>query len=227
MSNPRRYRSGIPWAGVILIVLGALFLVDTLGIMDLGDLIGNWWPIVFILVGVVKLGDTEKTGAVLFLVLGAVLLGATLDIYDWDVLGRFWPVILIFIGGMLLWRSRRKQRPGEWEDSGDTVQARAIFGGMERSHRSGNFRGGLVEVMFGGVELDFRDSSLASGGATLDVTVMFGGAEITVPRDWRVVVTGTPILGGIENRTGSDATPDAPTLTCRCTVAFGGIEIRD
>ncbi len=226
MSSPRQHRSGTPWAGIILIVLGGLFLLDTLDIMDFGDVIGDWWPLVLIVIGLLKLRDREKTGALFFLLFGLVFLGATLDFIEWYSIGQLWPLILIFIGLMLLWRGTQS-RNGQYEESGDTVRARALFGGVERAFRSANFRGGLVEVMFGGVELDLRNSQLAPEGATLDITAMFGGAEITIPGDWRVEVTGTPILGGIENKTGSGAEPGGPLLACRCTVAFGGIEIRE
>jgi len=41
-------------------------------------------------------------------------------------------------------------------------------------------------------------------------------------------MTGSPILGGLENKVHLSET-DKPlnTIRCHCTVAFGGIEIRN
>ncbi len=49
---------------VVLIVLGALFLLNNLGItnISLGELISKWWPALLILVGISMLlrGNTAK-----------------------------------------------------------------------------------------------------------------------------------------------------------------------
>lgn len=41
-------------SAIILIVLGALFLLQNLGLLDfdLGRLLSTWWPLILILVGV-------------------------------------------------------------------------------------------------------------------------------------------------------------------------------
>lgn len=62
----------------------------------------------------------------------------------------------------------------------------------------------------------------------MNITALFGGVEMIVPPDWQVSVSGTPILGAIENkttRTGSEQ--EGKKVNCRCTVAFGGVEIKN
>jgi hypothetical protein len=61
----------------------------------------------------------------------------------------------------------------------------------------------------------------------LDLLVAFGGIDIRVPQDWKVVTTGIPIFGGWENKTESieNSQPEAPVLEVRCMAAFGGVEI--
>jgi len=49
-----RYRSSV--AALILILLGALFLVSNLGLVPrLGPLLHQWWPLILIVVGVAML----------------------------------------------------------------------------------------------------------------------------------------------------------------------------
>jgi uncharacterized integral membrane protein len=39
------------WTGVILIVIGAIFLLDSLGVMEFNYLIRKFWPVILILIG--------------------------------------------------------------------------------------------------------------------------------------------------------------------------------
>ena len=39
-------------SGIILIVVGVIFLLDTVGIVRAGDLFGEYWPLALISVGV-------------------------------------------------------------------------------------------------------------------------------------------------------------------------------
>ncbi|HKJ69800.1 MAG TPA: DUF5668 domain-containing protein [bacterium] len=228
MNQQRTRQTSHQWIGILLILVGILFLLTTLDILDLGDLFSDWWPVLIILVGVFKLRERDKMSAVVFIVIGAVLLTATVGILSWSTIGRLWPVLLILAGVSLLWQRYRPARSDLHADTSDTVLVRAIFGGVERHMKSSNFRGGIAEATFGGVELNLRGSTLSSDGAVLDLSAIFGGVELTVPDDWHVVVTGSPILGGIENKVPApEAETEGPVLRCNCTVIAGGIEIKD
>ena len=52
----------------------------------------------------------------------------------------------------------------------------------------------------GGIEMDLRPASTATGDAVIDVFVMWGGIEITVPPDWAVVNHILPIMGGVVDK---------------------------
>jgi predicted membrane protein len=80
-------------------------------------------------------------------------------------------------------------------------------------------------ALFGGVEIDLTEAKAIDSGCVVNVTALFGGAEIRVPKDWNVIVSGTPIFGGIEDKSKGGA-EDAVNITLNCTVAFGGLEIR-
>ncbi|MGE5315440.1 MAG: cell wall-active antibiotics response protein LiaF [Acidobacteriota bacterium] len=45
-------RNQISYGGLILVILGVLFLLDTLDIAHFGQLISTWWPLILILIGI-------------------------------------------------------------------------------------------------------------------------------------------------------------------------------
>ena len=63
---------------------------------------------------------------------------------------------------------------------------------------------------------------------TIDVKAVFGGIDILMPSNVRVVVDVTPILGGVENgtRTPLGADESTPTVFIKGTCLFGGLEVK-
>ena len=62
----------------------------------------------------------------------------------------------------------------------------------------------------------------------IDVKAVFGGIDILMPSNVRVVVDVTPILGGVENgtRTPLGADESTPTVFIKGTCLFGGLEVK-
>lgn len=213
----------------VLIVLGGLLLTDNLGLvkLDIGDIVSTWWPSLLILFGlghlVANRGGTTLTPWIL-IGLGVLFQVITLGWASWGVL---WPVIIIVIGvAVLLQGSRIMRRPVATGD--DTVDLLAIFSGVERRVASSQFRGGKATAIFGGIELDLRDTQLA-GDATLNATALFGGVELRVPESWDVQVHGSPLFGGIEDKQSKRASagqPAGPRLEVYAEITFGGLEIK-
>ena len=217
--------------GILLILAGFLLLMHTLDVLDFGNVIANWWPLVLIVIGLFKLRETDKGPGVFLLVLGLIFLSATLDAIPWSGIWKLWPLVLIAIGVSFIIRRRHS---GAWwggskqETTEDYFRSSVIFGGVDRIISSENFKGGEITVLFGGAELDLRRVKVSPEGCTLSLTSIFGGVEIAVPSEWRVVVTGTPILGAIEDKTiRPEGEKTGPEVTIHCTVAFGGIEIHN
>ena len=77
----------------------------------------------------------------------------------------------------------------------------------------------------GGCELDMRDASI-KGEAVINVFAVFGGISIKVPRDWTVILHGTPIMGGFDEKT--NAPPDnTKRLIVNGYAIMGGVEVRN
>ncbi len=68
--------------------------------------------------------------------------------------------------------------------------------------------------------------------ATLEINAIFGGVEIRVPEAWQVAFRGTPIFGGIADKTRVGRTTDLSdprrkVLILTGAVIFGGVEIKN
>lgn len=83
-------------------------------------------------------------------------------------------------------------------NSEDYIVADTIFGSIERTVISKDFKGGRIRNLFGGTELDFSQSEL-KGAAVLDISQAFGQTTITVPGDWRVVADLSQVMAVVED----------------------------
>jgi hypothetical protein len=107
-------------------------------------------------------------------------------------------------------------------------QVVAVFGGASRK--------GLWQVpatmgavsVFGDIELDLRQATLAAGAASIRVTTVFGTTRITVPPEMHVVDDGWALFGGreIPPDTEESAGPSAPVLRVSGVSIFGLTTVR-
>ncbi len=158
-----------------------------------------------------------------------------------------WPILLIGAGLMVVYRSVtgrrvfdvkvvRLDKADNWtdktgeaagENKGDdaVINVTAVMGNYASRVTSQHFRGGEVTAVMGGCELDLRQSSI-DGEAVLDVFALFGGIQIKVPPDWTVVLMGTPVMGGFEEKTivPKDA---SKRLLIKGYAIMGGLEVRN
>jgi hypothetical protein len=111
------------------------------------------------------------------------------------------------------------------DESADEIVAVAIFAPLAFHSTAKAFRGGALECWYGGGVLDLRDAVLAPEGATLTVRAIFGGGQILVPADWKVVprVRG---MGGIQDvRPAREHDAIEPELIIEGMVFAGGFAV--
>ena len=214
--------------GLVLLALGALFLLEQTGNVDAGTIIGDWWPLVIVLVGALQWTTNPRAplGPAIIIGVGLVLLVGQLGVVPGGVANFLWPLVLIAIGGsILLNRSGLGIRSAS---NGAAIDRFVAFGGMELVDQSPHFRGGSLNAVFGGITLDLRQAQLAPEGANLGAFAAFGGVTILVPKGWRVNLSGLPIFGGLDNKTlqNGQLPEDAPTLNIQATVLFGGVDVK-
>ena len=92
-------------AGVILIGLGILFLIDRIGVADFGYVFQHYWPMVLVLIGLPKLFRREAFWSGMWL----VTLGVWMQIVRLHLFGltfsNAWPLLLIAIGAGMIVRT--------------------------------------------------------------------------------------------------------------------------
>jgi predicted membrane protein len=218
--------------GVLVIGMGLLFLLDNLAIWDFHRAI-QFWPMAFILVGVIKLFDTNSSDGYFLgglLILAGVLMTLSRMGYIYFSWRAMWPLLLIALGSLVLYKAVTGRRligtaVKDVAAGDDVVDVTAILGGFERRVTTPDFKGGEVTAVMGGCSLDMRASSI-QGEAVLNVFALFGGIEIKCPPDWTVVLHGTPIMGGFDEKTAQP--PDnSKRLIVRGYAIMGGVEVRN
>ena len=212
--------------GLLIIFLGIIFTLDNLDIADARTYL-RYWPAGLIAIGLAKLwqvhaGHGSAIGGVLFVVIGSWMLLDNLDVVVISL--ELWPLLLVLVGGMIVWNGLR-DRPDRGSAASDsTVNAIAILGGVNRGSNSNAFRGGELTAVMGGCEIDLRQAAI-NGEAVIDVFAMWGGIEIRVPENWRVIGRVTPLLGGFEDKTRPPQGVTTHTLIIRGMVLMGGVDV--
>jgi predicted membrane protein len=217
--------------GISLLLFGTLILLNNAGIfpqfqISFATLWNFFWPILFLGIGITLLFDKNFTPGAIFTILGIALLSTRL--LSFNFWSTFWPLIIIFAGLSILFRREKPisiNNAAKTSDE-DKVDDTVIFWGVEKKITSKDFKGGEINTVLGGYQLDLRDAKISKENAELNINCAFGGVEIFVPSDCRVVTNGTGILGGWT----PDLKPndiEKPVLTIKGVVAFGGVDIKE
>lgn len=215
--------------GIGILFLGSVLMMDNLRVPGTHYL-WRLWPLIIVAIGVLQIRTRKGScvGGYILLALGCLLSFST--IFNIDLGNLIAPLWLIGIGVLIVLHALNKQRrvPPCLKDSEDFLKGMAIFSAFKHRHPHSSFKGGELTALFGGVELDLRDATMAESYSRLDCFIMFGGGEIRVPDGWDVRVKVTAMFGGVNNKSiplprDSEC---RPILDITGMVLFGGIEIR-
>ncbi|TFG83028.1 MAG: hypothetical protein E4G74_01830 [Erysipelotrichales bacterium] len=235
--------------GMVLVVVGILVLLSNLDIFYVSDLIDYLWPSALILLGLASIVEHRRLtiwGMILVGIGALYLANAFALLYKLDTSALIGPVILVAIGiGLLFGRRsheiniRIPRDPihinvgNDFRSSGSSSSNNSskqnytgFLSSVEEHVLDEAFVSCEVTALLGGANMDFSDIKIAGNEATLNLNAIFGSVECRLPRDVRIVASGTPMLGGFENRCVSD--PNAvKTLFIRYTSMFGSVEIKN
>jgi hypothetical protein len=232
---------------VILITVGVLLFLGNLGIFPIHS-IWVFWPAIPIAFGISRLisGETGRgrSAGILLVLFGAFFLLSNLG---WLGLHAhrgswFFSLLLIGVGLAALFNgfdfSRQPAwgapfappRPGTVPNYENVIHDFVVFGALKRKLETPDFRGGEMTTIFGSIEMDLRRAFITQQARSVIINVMtvFGETKLRVPENWRVIVSGSGILGNFEDKTIPPNTgPDAPTLIIAGFAIFGSVQIED
>ncbi len=138
------------------------------------------------------------------------------------LLGVFLLNVLLVVAAQVV----KRMLPSYGDEDSDVFAAVAAMDGAEVVNRSDSFRAGSGTAVMGGMTIDLTEARISTS-ATLELTAVAGGIDVTVPAGWRVEMTSTMFAGGADNLTDPDGVPDeAPLLLVDARAYFGGVAIR-
>jgi len=111
-----------------------------------------------------------------------------------------------------------------------TFDQAVILSGFKRRVTSQRFRFGKATAILGGFHIDFTRADIDGSRAILHIDTVFGGGEVRVPDNWRIVIEATAVAGAFVDETYpqpvSASTP-VKELIVRGAAIFGGVNIKN
>ncbi|MDD2595851.1 MAG: DUF5668 domain-containing protein [Bacteroidales bacterium] len=235
--------------GLILIAVGAVWVMSNMGIINYSiRRIFISWQMLLIVLGVVELAKKHITsGLVLALTGGFFIIPRVAHLFPdgYMIANRFtanyWPFLLIIVGVVIIATiiTRKnspteqgfsanfsRDRDNEYSNINGTVHYDFMFSGTEQVFLEPVFHGGDINVLFGGVTLDLRRTSLPEGVTTLKVDALFGGTTIIAPSEWDIEIRQKSIFGGFKDNRMVVNSEKSAKLVVVADCLFGGGEIK-
>lgn len=215
--------------GILIVAIGVIYGGNVLGFWDLSINLAGWWTLFIIVPCAMSIfsGGLNIVNSVCVAIGVLLLLDAQGVIKDNLGPALIVPIIIIAIGlGILFrrWGRSSKGYNGVFAGNRDENYF-AVFGGSSPQFSGEIFRGANAYAIFGGVDLRLRDAIIKRDCA-INVYSIFGGTDIYLPSNVRVVISSTPVFGGVDNYFVSSTAETAPTVYIRALSVFGATDIK-
>lgn len=216
--------------GVILVMVGVIYGLNSLNIVDINLFFPGWWTLFIIVPCVIGLvTDGDKTGNIIGVIIGVLLFLGANDIIDYDLIWKLiFPLIIIVVGLSLIFKDRFNSKiTKRIEDIADNKNngVTAVFSGEDVSFNNRVFTGINLTSIFGGIKCDLRGAKIKKD-VVINAYSFFGGTDILVDDNVKIAVSSTSIFGGVDNKKkNNDSTSDI-TIYVNAICIFGGIDIK-
>lgn len=210
--------------GLIIVVLGGVLLANNLGVISFNDW-DKFWGVfgsgLFLIAGLLTIiSRSSWIWGILLCAVGATIVLNTFNIVDASVWAVLWPAVLIGVGLSILFKF---DQPKSKKSADKSNNKTAVFYG-EDSRPKGDYDGGSLSAIFGGIELDLRQANIKDG-TVIDIFTFCGGIDITMPSDVVVQNEVRGFLGGSEDKTIPDAKAKKKVIV-RGECILGGLDIK-
>jgi len=236
--------------GLLFLSVGVLLILFNANVLhpDYKKVVFSW-QMFLIALGFVFLFSRYKWifGIILMLVGGFFLL-PKLNIEGFEFISQngwaiFWILVGVFVICSTIWRKRwwrwsnvefithKKLHSKKWkncEKESGYIEYNCVFSGNSTKIDNKNFKGGEINGVFGGIELDLSEAQLAEGTHHLELNSVFGGVVLFCPIDWKIDIRQTQVFGQfVDNRPKPDFEVDENrALIIEANSVFGGGEIK-
>lgn len=223
--------TSILW-GCVLVALGVILGVNALGIAQVNIFFPGWWTLFIIVPCLISLfsSDSDKTGDVIGIVIGACLLLACQGVVAFGMLWKLMvPAILVIIGLSIIFKDVLKGKVAKeikkFHGKTGDKEYWATFSGQNIDFAKEKFEGCRLEAVFGGIKCDLREAKIEED-VLIRANSVFGGITIYTPEKVNVQVISTAMFGGTTNRREKTVDKGKKTLFIETTSIFGGVEIK-
>ena len=247
MNKDWRARRGL-FAGLVVVAIGVILLLDQLGIVP-AERAYRLWPLILVYVGVLNLFRSINWNRRMW-GLFLIFLGALFELREFGYLHfrieNLWPAFLIALGLLMMIQALNPGRigprilahmhlPSHFTErlhsstpSDSQFDYVAIFSGVKRLITTKSFRNGRLSAAFGGFEIDLRQADMDVDTAYIEANAVLGGGEIRVPQSWTVSMQGLAFMGAYVDETMQVQVPGSgKTLVIKGMVLLGGITIKN
>ena len=179
--------------------------------------------------------EKERTGNLIGLIVGVVLLFACRGLIDFEIIFKlFVPVLLVTLGISLIFKDAikgkvkneiKKEIEKINEKQKQASEYSSIFAGQNIRFDGEVFEGAELTAVLGGIECDLT-KSIIEKDIVINATAVFGGIDIIAPSNVRIKVKSSSFLGGVSDKKIRNQEENAKTIYVNATCVFGGVDIK-
>lgn len=234
-NSENKKRKNKQWFGLLLMLVGILFLGNTLDLP-----LPEWlfsWPMLLIGIGIFSgIANKFKDWSWLIMVgIGFIFIIDDITGKDIKAFSLLIPFVMIYYGLKFMLKKDKKVHVFD-EETGDVkedvnyegeLSMTAVFAGNKKIIVNKNFKGGEIISVFGGNELNLINADF-NGTVKLEIISIFAGTKLIVPSNWIIKSEMVSVFGGLDdkrNQNVASASGDK-ILLIEGTNIFGGIDIR-
>ena len=218
--------------GIVLVIIGVIVGLNALNITNINIFFNGWWTLFIIipsLIGLLK--EKDKTGNIIGLIIGVVLLLGVQNIIDFDLIWKLiLPVIIIIVGLSLIFGNNLNKKINNEikkinNKKGKNEEYCSTFSEQKIDFDDEEFKGASLTAVFGGITLDLRNAKI-NEDVVINTTSVFGGIDIYVPDNIKIKVKSTSIFGGVDNKKIKNDNEKEHIIYINASCIFGGVDIK-
>ena len=217
--------------GIILVIIGVIIGLNTIGITDIDIFFDGWWTLVIIVPCFIGLfTNKDKTGNIIGPLVGVILLLGMQNIIDFNLIWKLLlPSIIVIIGLSLIFKNTFNSKINNEIKKLNNKNTKdneycATFSGQRIDFPNEEFKGATLNSVFGSITCDLREAKIKED-VVINASSVFGGIDIIVPDDVNIKIKSNSIFGGVNNKKKNNEDKKY-TIYVNASCLFGGVDIK-